>query len=556
MSKNKRPSFFSKIFKKKNTKKGETKKAEEQDQIEPSSNEDSLNEDNDSGDAHSSSTIETTKTVKIEQIQKQLDDNLDVENTDSSFPIEETPPMTISGQDKTTPNIPLHSEGEAEHKSEPEGDQNSEAHEDTAYSEEEKSEVDSEDKEIKESDRTEVVSKSIDIDEIKNYEFTHEDEENEDSFANYQPITKKENKGLRAFLNKSKEDLENFFKKDYKNLLKNIQTPKKLKSSSFLKKLNFEKVIEALYGPHSKKIIHRTFLASMLLGGSYSTGKIIALVIKGTPNTSLGSLNKVRPSTKPNNINADINSIKSANLFNALLAENQMIAKVDRPKVINEDILCQASKTKSSLPIKLQNTLVLQDSVKSIASVQMRSNKTPLNVREGEKLDGLAKVGKITRFRLILKNLKTGECEYIENSKKKSIKSKISVNILDPQKGKKLMDSQNSSGIKNKGNSYSIKKSVRDEMLSNISEVLTQARAVQIKNPDGSLSFKMTEIVPGSIYSKLGIQNNDIIAEIDGKKIQNLNEIMSKFGTIKDRNHFSLGLRKNGSIETKEYDFE
>jgi len=66
----------------------------------------------------------------------------------------------------------------------------------------------------------------------------------------------------------------------------------------------------------------------------------------------------------------------------------------------------------------------------------------------------------------------------------------------------------------------------------------------------------MTEIVPGSIYSKLGIENGDIISEIDGKKISNLNEIMSKFGTIKDKDHFSLGIKKNGNVETKEYDFE
>ena len=93
-------------------------------------------------------------------------------------------------------------------------------------------------------------------------------------------------------------------------------------------------------------------------------------------------------------------------------------------------------------------------------------------------------------------------------------------------------------------------------MLANISEILTQARAVQIKNPDGTYSFKMTEIVAGSLYTKLGIENGDIITEVDGKKIQNLNEIMSKLGTIKDKDHFSIGFKKNGAIETKEYNFD
>ena len=33
----------------------------------------------------------------------------------------------------------------------------------------------------------------------------------------------------------------------------------------------------------------------------------------------------------------------------------------------------------------------------------------------------------------------------------------------------------------------------------------------EIKNPDGSLSFKMTDVVPGSIYSQLDISDGDII---------------------------------------------
>jgi type II secretory pathway component PulC len=93
-------------------------------------------------------------------------------------------------------------------------------------------------------------------------------------------------------------------------------------------------------------------------------------------------------------------------------------------------------------------------------------------------------------------------------------------------------------------------------MLENISEVLTQARAVQIKNPDGSLCFKMQEVVPGSIFTQLNIQEGDKVCGINGKKIQNVAELMNMFGQIDKIDHFELDVNKNGIDQNLEYDFE
>ena len=106
------------------------------------------------------------------------------------------------------------------------------------------------------------------------------------------------------------------------------------------------------------------------------------------------------------------------------------------------------------------------------------------------------------------------------------------------------------------GNKYKIDKKIRSELMDNIPDVLSQARAIQVKNSDGSISFKIVEIVPGSIYSKLNIQENDIITKINGKKIENLNEIMSLFGRIKDLNNLDLGIERDGIENDFQYSFE
>ena len=492
------------------------------------------------------------------QFQNNFGDSAEVSEEDSEevFPIEETPPIAVNNEGEVIPNLP--SEDDL---AEPTISQHPLPTEDNDFDGTDTDIEDSVEKELQttnsdEFEKTEAVKQTVDLDAIKNYELTSDDDVPEETFAAYKLITKKENKGIKAFFDKGKCELGKVFKGDYKNILKNVKRPKNLKSSKILKNINFDKVIEGLYSPHSRKQIHKAFLATMIIGGTYSTGKTIALSLKGTPNTSPKGVSRIQSPSELKNVTADVNSIKSSNIFNALMNENEVTTKVDAPKQINENILCQSSNRASSLPLKLQNTLVLQDSVKSIASVQIRSNKIPLNVREGEKLENIAKVGRIGRLKLIFKNLKTGECEFIENKAKKPKISTKNLTILNPRDGKKLIDQTKNANIKNEGNVFNIKKSVRDEMLSNISEVLTQARAVQIKNPDGSYSFKMTEIVPGSIYSKLGIVDGDIVSEIDGKKITNLNEIMSKFGTIKDKDQFSLGIKRNGTTETKEYNFD
>ena len=74
-------------------------------------------------------------------------------------------------------------------------------------------------------------------------------------------------------------------------------------------------------------------------------------------------------------------------------------------------------------------------------------------------------------------------------------------------------------------------------MLGNISSVLTQARAIPITNGDGTISFKVTEIVPGSIYSQLNIQENDIITGINGKKLTQLMK-SHHFWKIRDITNF------------------
>jgi type II secretory pathway component PulC len=311
----------------------------------------------------------------------------------------------------------------------------------------------------------------------------------------------------------------------------------------------FEQFFHHIYSPEFRPRVHRAFLLILIGLMTYTLGKSIALWMQ--PEKKIISVRRTLTSPQKSNTADQIQKVTQNNLFNIKQNEadekkiENVVKKTETPKI------CLTSDKLSSLPFKIVNTSVLQDTVKSIASVQVRENEV-VNIREGDTFETM-ELGKILRQKIIIKNIQTNECEYLEN---KDLANDRKFDILSPASGKKLINSKFSTDIKNDGNRFSIKKKLRDEMVTDISSILTQAKAIPIQNPDGTMSFKMTEIVPGSVYSKLNIQDDDIITNIDGEKIKNINEVMNKFGKIKDIDHIEITVLRNGNEQRLEYSFD
>lgn len=332
-----------------------------------------------------------------------------------------------------------------------------------------------------------------------------------------------------------------------KNRLSSTQSPIKT-----FDKFNWNDLILRLFSPYTRGKIHGLFIILLVVTVTYLFGKGIALFIsRSTPIVATVKSNIQLPNEKADTSIQDLNKISSTNLFNVKESDK---AQNKKQEIDIASIVCLDAQTPTSQPVKLLDTIVLQDSVKSVAAVQIRGSGELMNVREGEQLSSSIEVAKINRMRLILKNLETGECEYVASEEEEG-PSLPPLKIISASKAKKIFSSNNPS-IKNVGNSFTIKRQFRDQMINNMSEILTQAKAIQITNPDGSLSFKMTEVVPGSIYSQLNIQENDIINSINGKKIENLNELMGLLGKIKEIDQFEIGLKRNGMNENLEYNFK
>lgn len=316
---------------------------------------------------------------------------------------------------------------------------------------------------------------------------------------------------------------------------------------------NFAETFHRIFESNSRPTIHRNFILLFFALGAIFSARLIATLLspktqKTQRITQSRSLNVITPELSQNII-----ALKQNDLFQTKQKVASLPKTKDKP-VVDQSLVCRDAERRTSESVKLLQTIVLHDSVKSIASVQVRGKGQYLRI--GDQVPGMAEIGNITKRKMIFKNLKSGICEYIdspEEGQKAKKTFKVEKNLT---KGKKLLAGK-TTGIKNDGNTFKIKKTYCKEMLSNISSLLTQARAIPMKQPDGTYHFRMVEVVPDSTYTKLGVKNGDIITSIKGKKINSVNEVMTYLGQLKNcDNNFELNVKRDGVEKNFEYDFE
>lgn len=201
---------------------------------------------------------------------------------------------------------------------------------------------------------------------------------------------------------------------------------------------------------------------------------------------------------------------------------------------------------KTSLPLNLLGVIVLQDELKSVASVEDKGSNQVMAVRVNENITPGARVQKIEPDRVIFVNEQSERLEFIELPKEM-----VTASVRAPSKPK-----SGSGGIQRDGNRVSIPRGEVDKTLENLNEVLTQARCVPNFEGGRPSGYRCFQIVPGSIYDKLGMKDNDVIVAINGEPISDPSKAFTMLTELKNSNTRSieLTLNRNGRIINMNYD--
>jgi len=102
-------------------------------------------------------------------------------------------------------------------------------------------------------------------------------------------------------------------------------------------------------------------------------------------------------------------------------------------------------------------------------------------------------------------------------------------------------------------NSYDIEQSEIDATLSNLNTIATQARIVPSFKDGQANGFKLFSIRPGSLYSKIGIKNGDVISRINGYEITSPDKALEIYSKLKDAKQITVDLNRRGKPQTLDY---
>jgi general secretion pathway protein C len=80
-----------------------------------------------------------------------------------------------------------------------------------------------------------------------------------------------------------------------------------------------------------------------------------------------------------------------------------------------------------------------------------------------------------------------------------------------------------------------------------------QARIVPAFKNGVAHGWKLFAIRPDSIYTKIGIQNGDVIKRINGFDLNSAEKALEIYSKLKDSNRIDIELERNGSSLRKTY---
>lgn len=88
----------------------------------------------------------------------------------------------------------------------------------------------------------------------------------------------------------------------------------------------------------------------------------------------------------------------------------------------------------------------------------------------------------------------------------------------------------------------------------NLNQLLTQARALPYIQDGKTAGFRLSEIVPGSIFQKIGLQNGDVIQRVNENELDDPGKFFQVYQSLKDEKSITIDVLRGGQPQTFNYE--
>ena len=301
-----------------------------------------------------------------------------------------------------------------------------------------------------------------------------------------------------------------------------------------------------------------TFHLVVLFAGAFLVARTVNVfvgsMLETPPESIAGDQARVAPGPKSSNEDSvPITAFLDRNLFKAaredLVAEAEAAASKDVEEGVFDEDQCE----QSSINAELLATLVSSNPEASMAMFSDKAKQEVGDYRMGDKLLDQGEIMAIEWRRVLVK--RNGRCESFSLQEESAVPSEAVASTPPPgPTGGPEGEQKFGEGVKQTGgDEYEIPRAEIDNVLSNLNQIATQARIVPSFHNGKANGFKLFSIRPGSLYSKIGIQNGDIIQKINGFEINSPDKALEIYSKLKDAQQISVDLVRRGKSKSLSY---
>jgi general secretion pathway protein C len=103
--------------------------------------------------------------------------------------------------------------------------------------------------------------------------------------------------------------------------------------------------------------------------------------------------------------------------------------------------------------------------------------------------------------------------------------------------------------------SMTLSKKTVNENLSDLKSIMSQAVVRPFLNEGVQEGLIISNIAPNSLYEKMGLQNGDIIIDVNNKRMQSADNLLQTVNLMQSGSSIAVNVKRNGKIETINYSF-
>jgi type II secretion system protein C len=221
----------------------------------------------------------------------------------------------------------------------------------------------------------------------------------------------------------------------------------------------------------------------------------------------------------------------------------------------NQPLTAEAVKT--DLPIKLLGTIYGGDPYSGIAIVENTGKRTINSFMVGDSLARDASVKEVRRERIIID--RNGRLEYADverpeppkNRRERKTARPAAVAGISPIATEPPPPTFKEEGFERKGNDISMAQAYRQKLLTtDFTKVLQDAKASPNMVGGELKGFVLTRIRKDSIYEKAGLQNNDIVEEVNGVPLTDVAQAIKLLNSLRNESRIDVRVNRGGTTTT------